>query len=66
GLLGGTVIIEQIFALPGLGQYILTSLAGKDYQVVQTMTLYTGVAVVLMNLIVDISYAWLDPRIRYS
>ncbi|HXF51719.1 MAG TPA: ABC transporter permease, partial [Dehalococcoidia bacterium] len=66
GLLGGTVIIEQIFALPGLGQYILASLAGKDYQVVQTMTLYTGVAVVLMNLIVDISYAWLDPRIRYS
>ncbi len=66
GLLGGTVIIEQIFALPGLGQYILASLAGKDYQVVQTMTLYTGVAVVLMNLIVDVSYAWLDPRIRYS
>lgn len=65
-LLGGTVIIEQIFALPGLGQYILQSLIVKDFPVVQTMTLYAGVAVVTMNLIVDISYAWLDPRIRYA
>ncbi|MCH7699681.1 MAG: ABC transporter permease [Chloroflexi bacterium] len=65
-LLGGTVIIEQIFALPGLGQYILQSLIVKDFPVVQTMTLYAGVAVVLMNLLVDISYAWLDPRIRYA
>lgn len=66
GLLGGTVIIEQIFALPGLGQYVLQSLIVKDFPVVQSMTLYVGVIVVLMNLLVDISYAWLDPRIRYS
>ena len=66
GLLGGTVIIERIFALPGLGQYVLASLIVKDFPVVQTMTLYAGVIVVLMNLLVDISYAWLDPRIRYS
>lgn len=66
GLLGGTVIIEQIFVLPGLGQYILQSLVAKDFPVVQTMTLYAGVAVVTMNLLVDISYAWLDPRIRYA
>ncbi|MEX0785159.1 MAG: ABC transporter permease [Dehalococcoidia bacterium] len=66
GLLGGTVIIEQIFALPGLGQYLLFSLVAKDFPVVQTMTLYVGVIVVVMNLLVDISYAWLDPRIRYS
>jgi peptide/nickel transport system permease protein len=65
-LLGGTVIIEVIFALPGLGQYTFQALFAKDYPVVQTMTLYIGVAVVLMNLLVDISYAWLDPRIRYS
>ena len=65
-LLGGTVIIEQIFALPGLGQYVLQSLIVKDFPVVQTMTLYAGVAVVSMNLIVDVSYAWLDPRIRYA
>ena len=66
GLLGGTVIIEQIFVLPGLGQYILQSLIVKDFPVVQTMTLYAGVAVVGMNLLVDISYAWLDPRTRYA
>jgi peptide/nickel transport system permease protein len=66
GLLGGTVIIEQIFALPGLGQYVFGALVGKDFPVVQTMTMYAAVAVVLMNLIVDVSYAWLDPRIRYA
>lgn len=64
--LGGTIIIETIFALPGLGQFTFTALLGKDFMVVQTMVLYVGVAVVLMNLLVDISYAWLDPRIRYS
>jgi len=65
-LLGGTVIIERIFALPGLGVYVLDSLIVKDFPVVQSMTLYAGVAVVTMNLLVDISYAWLDPRIRYG
>jgi peptide/nickel transport system permease protein len=64
--LGGTIIIETIFSLPGLGQFTYTALLGKDYLVVQTMVLYVGVTVVLMNLLVDISYAWLDPRIRYS
>lgn len=66
GLLGGSVIIEQIFALPGLGKMIFEALLGRDYQVVQSMTLYVGATVILMNLLVDISYAWLDPRIRYS
>jgi len=64
--LGGSVIIEQIFALPGLGQYTFQALFAKEYPVVQTMTLYVGAVVVLMNLLVDVSYAWLDPRIRYS
>ncbi|MGB2695529.1 MAG: ABC transporter permease [Dehalococcoidia bacterium] len=66
GLLGGAVIIEQIFALPGVGLYFLQALFGRDYPVVQSLTLYVGVIVVLMNLLVDISYGWLDPRIRYS
>ncbi|MEO8035153.1 MAG: ABC transporter permease [Acidobacteriota bacterium] len=66
GLLGGAIIVEQIFNLPGLGQFTLVSLGIKDYDVVQTMTLYAGVTVVVMNLVVDVSYAWLDPRIRYS
>jgi peptide/nickel transport system permease protein len=66
GLLGGAIIVEQIFTLPGLGLFTLQSLLAKDYDVVQTMTLYAGATVVLLNLLVDVSYAWLDPRIRYS
>ena len=66
GLLGGAIIVEQIFTLPGLGQYTLLALGVKDFPVVQTMTLYAGVTVVVLNLVVDITYAWLDPRIRYS
>jgi peptide/nickel transport system permease protein len=66
GLLGGAVIIEQIFALPGLGLLVFASLLNRDYQIVQSLTLYLGAAVIVMNLLVDISYAWLDPRIRYS
>ena len=66
GLLGGSVIIEFIFGLPGLGLLLYESLLRRDYQVVQSMTLYIGATVIIMNLLVDISYAWLDPRIRYS
>jgi peptide/nickel transport system permease protein len=65
-LLGGTVIIEQIFTLRGLGNYIFQSIVIKDFAVVQTMALYIALIVVMMNLIVDIVYAWLDPRIRYG
>ncbi len=66
GLLGGALIVEEIFTLPGLGDYTFKALANKDFDVVQSMTLYAGVSVVVLNLLVDISYAWLDPRIRYS
>lgn len=66
GLLGGALIIEQIFTLPGLGQYTFIELFNKDFSVVQTMTLYIGAVVILLNLAVDVSYAWFDPRIRYS
>lgn len=65
-LLGGAIIVEQIFTLPGLGQYTFSALVAKDFEVVQTMTLYAGITVVVLNLAVDVSYAWLDPRIRYS
>ena len=65
-LLGGAVIIEQIFTLQGVGEYYFQALFTKDFEVAQTITLYVGVVVVLMNLLVDITYAWLDPRIRYA
>jgi peptide/nickel transport system permease protein len=66
GLFGGSVIIENVFNLQGIGNYFLGALVRKDYQVVQTLTLYIGAVVVLLNLGVDVLYAWLDPRIRYS
>jgi peptide/nickel transport system permease protein len=66
GLLGGSIIIEQIFALRGIGQYIFTSLLQKDFPVAQSLVMYTATAVVLINLAVDVFYAVLDPRIRYS
>lgn len=66
GLLGGSIIIEQIFNLNGLGQYIFRAIAQKDFAVAQSLVLYTGAAVVFMNLGIDLAYGWLDPRIRYS
>jgi len=66
GLLGGAVIIEQIFGLRGLGQYIFNAISKKDYTVAQTLVMYTATIVVLLNLLVDLLYAVLDPRIRYQ
>jgi peptide/nickel transport system permease protein len=65
-LIGGSVIIESLYQVPGVGQWLFTSVGLRDYTVVQTVTLITAVAVVASNLIVDIGYAYLDPRIRYS
>jgi peptide/nickel transport system permease protein len=64
-LIGGAVIIENIFCLPGLGQLALTALNQRDYPLVSAITLVTAVFVMLCNLIVDLTYTWLDPRIRY-
>jgi peptide/nickel transport system permease protein len=64
-LIGGAVIIENIFNLPGLGQLALQALNQRDYPLVMAITLVTAVFVMLCNLIVDITYTWLDPRIRY-
>jgi peptide/nickel transport system permease protein len=64
-LLGGTVIIEQIFALPGLGRMALTGIRAFDFPVIQGFVLFIGVVVVGGNLVVDMMYGLLDPRIRY-
>ena len=66
GLLGGAVIIEQIFNLRGLGQYTYASILQKDYNVAQTLVLYTASVAVLLNLAVDLLYGVFDPRIRYA
>jgi peptide/nickel transport system permease protein len=65
-LVGGTVIIEQIFALPGLGQELIHAINNRDVIVVEAIVLFMAVAVVLVNLLTDILYAVLDPRIRYG
>ena len=65
-LVTGTFIIEQIFAIPGLGKYFITSITNRDYPVVMGTILLYAVFLVLANLAVDITYAFLDPRIRYS
>jgi len=64
-LLSGAVLTETIFALPGLGRLMVTSILSRDYPVVQAGALLTAFVFVLVNLVVDISYAYLDPRIRY-
>jgi peptide/nickel transport system permease protein len=65
-LLGGTVIIEQIFSWPGMGQLALRSIALRDYPMVQGTVLFGALFFILINLLVDILYAYVDPRIRYA
>ncbi|SDK03139.1 ABC transporter permease [Sediminibacillus albus] len=65
-LLGGTVIIEQIFSLPGLGQLVLTAITQRDFTVVQGAVLFIAFVFVMINLLVDIIYSYLDPRITYK
>lgn len=65
-LLGGTVVIEEIFALPGMGRLVLQAIFQRDYPVVQGVVLIIALLFVLTNLIVDLLYAWVDPRIRYG
>ncbi|MCR2764362.1 ABC transporter permease [Microbacterium sp. zg.B48] len=65
-LLGGTVIIEQIFAIPGLGSYMLTAILRADLPVIQAVTLVFVVTAMLMSLLVDISYGFLNPKIKVS
>jgi peptide/nickel transport system permease protein len=65
-LLGGTVIIEQIFAWPGMGTLAITAVRGRDYPTIMAINLIGAVAIVVSNLIADMLYAWIDPRIKYS
>ena len=65
-LLSGTVVMETIFTLPGIGRYLIDAIFHRDYPVVQAIILLMGVLFVLLNLLVDILYGVLDPRIRYS
>jgi peptide/nickel transport system permease protein len=65
-LLGGVVVIEQLFGLPGLGWTLLNAIYQRDYPVVQGTVLFFALVFALINLLVDLTYAQLDPRIRYG
>ncbi len=62
----GTFVVERMFAIPGLGKYFITSISQRDYPVVMGTILLYAVFIVIANLVVDITYAFLDPRIRFS
>jgi len=65
-LLGGAVITETIFSWGGLGYYYITSIQDSDYPVIQALSMIGALAVLLANLLTDLTYAWVDPRIRYD
>lgn len=65
-VIGGTVVLETIFSVPGMGAYLVQAANAKDYPVIQAVNLLIALVVVSSNLTVDIVYAYLDPRIRYS
>ena len=65
-LIGGSVIIEQIFVLPGIGRLLVSALSQREYQLVSAINLMLATAVIVVNLMVDLTYAYLDPRVRYG
>ncbi len=65
-LIGGSVVLEQIFVLPGMGRYLLEAIQYRDYPVIQALNLLFAAAIILSNLVVDLAYGWLDPRVRHA
>jgi peptide/nickel transport system permease protein len=65
-IIGGAVIIEMVFNIPGMGRLAVNSVLNQDYPYIQGIILIISVAVLLVNLLVDVTYGWLDPRIRYG
>ena len=65
-LVGGTAIIETVFSVPGIGQLIVRSIFDRDYAVIQGATLVFGVMVLVINLVVDVIYVFLDPRVSFE
>jgi peptide/nickel transport system permease protein len=65
-LIGGAVITEIVFNIPGLGRLVISAILRRDYPVVQGVVLVTAATYVLINLVVDLLYAFIDPRIRYD
>jgi peptide/nickel transport system permease protein len=65
-MLGGTILVEQVFALPGLGSLVVQAASDRDLPVIEGAVLYFTVIVIVVNLLIDLSYAWLNPRVRVT
>ena len=66
GLLGGTIIIEQIFLIPGMGRIIIVALQQRDYVVIQSVVILIVMLILALNMVLDIVYGWVNPRIRFT
>ncbi len=64
--MGGSVVMERVFTLPGIGSFIVDGMLQRDYPVVQSMVMFFAGCVIVVNLLIDLSYGWLDPRVRYQ
>ncbi len=66
GMISGSVVIERIFSIPGLGSYFVQGALNRDYTLVMGVVIFYGVAIILLNFLVDLIYAWLNPKVRYD
>ena len=66
GIIGGSVVVERVFVIPGMGKFMVDAMLGRDYTVVQSVTVIMTIVIVLSSLIVDLLYGWVDPRIQYD
>ena len=63
-ILAGSIVVEQVFSVPGIGRLLVSSISNRDYPVVQALVLYITSVVVILNFVVDVLYELLDPRVR--
>ena len=66
GLITGSVVVERIYAIPGLGSYFVTGALNRDYTLVMGVVIFYGLLIIMLNFLVDMLYAWLNPKIRYD
>jgi peptide/nickel transport system permease protein len=66
GMVGGQIILESMFNIDGVGRFLMSRLTSRDFPPFQGVVLLIAFVIVTMNLLVDLAYAWLDPRVRYN
>lgn len=66
GIITGSIVIEQIFGIPGIGRYFVQAALNRDYTLVMGVTVFYGALIIVFNLVVDLLYGWLDPKVRYD